>query len=132
VSGTCRAEWHQLSGLAKPTPGCTLFRGGLRHARFGTFRQRRGHAGTSEGAFGTGKREHRRGGHRIATEIEALLAQSDTILPETAIVAHFDIARMRSQDNEPDRAFPNSIKGHLLLGKFQPLRGWITAVLSAA
>jgi hypothetical protein len=72
------------------------------------------------------------GGHRIATEIEALLAQSDTILPETAIVAHFDIARMRSQDNEPDRAFPNSIKGHLLLGKFQPLRGWITAVLSAA
>lgn len=64
-------------------------------------------------------------GDTIATQtaiaqMEAQLAQTSFMLPENAIMAHFDLAKVWSQDHVPDRAFPHWVAGHALLGRFQP------------
>jgi tetratricopeptide (TPR) repeat protein len=59
------------------------------------------------------------GARERAGEMEQALTAPD-LVPEHRIMAHFDLAKLWSQQREPDRAFPHWLEGHRLLGRFQP------------
>jgi len=50
----------------------------------------------------------------------ALEAAGESLLPEHRIMAHYDLAKFWSGQNDPDRAFPFWERGHKLLARMQP------------
>jgi tetratricopeptide (TPR) repeat protein len=60
------------------------------------------------------------GARALAGEMGAALDAGPAILPEHRIMAHFDLAKFWSRQDEEGRAFPHWREGHRLLGRMQP------------